>query len=95
MQFLGYSLGSLDETKSHLCAAYDRQYLSQADFAKLYETGTEIRRMTVAFLRSMVMPGSGVKNIRKYQSWSEQVWELYERTTGKKRPEMFRPKEVS
>ena len=24
--FLGYALGSLDETQSHLCAAYDREY---------------------------------------------------------------------
>lgn len=26
--FLGYSLGSLDETRSHLVAAYDREFLS-------------------------------------------------------------------
>jgi hypothetical protein len=38
----------------------------------------------------MVMPGSGVKHIRKRPEWSEQVWEIYERVTGKPRPELFR-----
>jgi hypothetical protein len=36
------------------------------------------------------MAGSGVKNIRKIPSWSEQVWEMYERVTGEQRPEFFR-----
>jgi four helix bundle protein len=27
--FLGYALGSLNETQSHLCAAYDREYLAR------------------------------------------------------------------
>jgi four helix bundle protein len=30
--FLGYSLGSLNETQSHLCTVYDRQYISKTDF---------------------------------------------------------------
>src|SRR5262245_52105106 len=30
--FIGYALGSLNETQSHLCAAYDREYLSKAKF---------------------------------------------------------------
>ena len=46
--------------------------------------------MIVGFIRSMVMPGSGVKHIRKVPNWTEQVWEIYERVTGKPRPEMFR-----
>ena len=29
--FLGYALGSLLETQSHLCAAYDRRYLTKED----------------------------------------------------------------
>lgn len=45
--------------------------------------------MTVGFIRSMVKPGSGVKHLRKMPNWTEQVWELYERTTGKPRPAMF------
>lgn len=90
--FLGYSLGSLDETRSHLCAAYDREYLTKQEFGELFREGTDIRRMTVGFIRSMVMRGSGVKNIRKYKSWTDEVWELYERVTGEERPEMFRTK---
>lgn len=46
--------------------------------------------MTVSFVQSMVMHGSGVKHVRKYRDWSEQVWELYERITGNERPELFR-----
>lgn len=87
--FLGYSLGSVNETQSHLCVAYDRRYLTKDAFAKLFQTGTEIRKMTVAFIKSMVLPGSGVKNRRKYVSWTEQVWENYERITGQKRPPLF------
>ncbi len=32
---------------------------------------------------------SGVKNVRKYVSWTEQVWENDERITGQKRPPLF------
>src|SRR6476620_7402085 len=39
--FLGYALGSLDETLSHLCAAYDRKYLTKDEFAALYARGEE------------------------------------------------------
>jgi len=88
--FLGYAIGSLDETRSHLCAAYDREYISKGEFASKFHEGTEIRKMIVSFIRSMVMPGSGVKHIRRYKSWSDEVWELYERVTGKERPEVFR-----
>ena len=89
VMFLGYSIGSLNETQSHLCAAYDRNYLTRAAFGELFQEGTEIRKMVVAFIRSMVMPGSGVKNIHKYKNWTDTVWEIYERTTGKERPEFF------
>lgn len=94
VQFLGYSIGSLDETRSHLCAAYDREYISKSEFAELFREGTEIRKMTVGFISSMVKPGSGAKHLRKTPNWTDQVWELYERTTGKPRPALFqRPKE--
>src|SRR5437899_3561681 len=53
--FLGYCLGSLNETQSHLCAAYDRKYLDKDTFAQLFAAGTEIRKMTVSFIKSMVM----------------------------------------
>ena len=91
--FLGYSIGSLDETRSHLCTAYDREYLTKTEFGELFQEGTEIRKMTVGFISSMVKPGSGAKYLRKLPSWTEQVWELYERTTGKPRPAMFRKPE--
>jgi 23S rRNA-intervening sequence protein len=84
------AIGSINETQSHLCAAYDREYLNRERFAELFANGTEIRKMTVSFIQSMVMPGAGVKTIKKVPSWSEQVWELYERTTGRERPEFFR-----
>src|SRR5262245_14641153 len=38
--FLSYSLGSLNETLSHLCAAYDRGYLSKSQFADLFRQGS-------------------------------------------------------
>ena len=44
--------------------------------------------MMVAFIKSMVLDGSGVKNIRKDVKWSERVWQVYERVTGKPRPEL-------
>jgi four helix bundle protein len=91
--FLGYSIGSVNETQSHLCAAYDREHLTREEFGRLYEEGTEIRKMTVAFIRSMVMPKSGVKHIRRQPSWTDQVWEIYERVTGHTRPEMFKRQE--
>jgi four helix bundle protein len=87
--FLGYALGSLDETCSHLCAAYDRKYLTKDEFAALYASGEEIRKVTIGFIRSMVMPKSGVRHIRPYKSWSERTKEIWERVTGKPFPEKF------
>jgi four helix bundle protein len=87
--FLEYSLGSLNETQSHLCTAYDRKYFSKDDFAKLFQDGTEVRKMIIGFIKSMVMPGSGVKHKRQYVRWTEQVWQNYERVTGLKRPPLF------
>lgn len=88
--FLGYAVGSLDETQSHLCAAYDRKYLSKERFAELFAAGTEIRKLIVSFIRAMVLPRSGVKHLGRRPSWSSQAWEVYERITGKPRPEPFR-----
>ena len=33
--FLGYAIGSLDESQSHLGAAYDRKHLTKDQFAEL------------------------------------------------------------
>ncbi|MEX2139761.1 MAG: four helix bundle protein [Pirellulales bacterium] len=87
--FLGYAIGSLDETRSHLCAAYDRGYLSKTEYADLFREGTTIRKLTVAFIRSMIMPRGGVRTLGRPPSWSSQVWEIYERVTGQPRPGMF------
>jgi four helix bundle protein len=87
--FLGYALGSLDETQSHLCAAYDRGYLDKEQFAELFREGTAIRKLTVGFIRAMILPRGGVRSLGKRTTWSSQVWEIYERVTGKPRPTMF------
>ena len=89
VQFLGYAIGSLNETQSHLWAAFDRGYVSRDDYADLFREGTEIRKLTVAFLQAMVKQGSGVKHVQKLKSWTDQVWETYERITGKPRPALF------
>jgi four helix bundle protein len=95
VQFIGYALGSLNETQSHMVVAYDRDYLPKEGYAALFAEGTEIRKMTVAFLTNMMMHGSGVKNMGKKLGKAYDVWELYERVTGQKRPEMFRKPETA
>jgi four helix bundle protein len=87
--FLGYAIGSLDETRSHLVAAYDRAYLPKERYAELFREGTVIRKFTVGFIRAMIMPRGGVRMLGKQTSWSERTWELYERLTGQPRPAMF------
>ncbi len=87
--FLGYAIGSLDETQSHLCAAYDREWIDKDSFAALWSEGIEIRKMTVAFIRSMILPRGGVRTLGKSVSWSNRTWEIYERVTGQPRPAGF------
>lgn len=87
VQFLGYSLGSLNETQAHLCAAYDRKYLSKEEFGAEFQEGTEIRKMMIAFITSMTKQGSGVKHMRKCKSWTEEIWEQFETITGRTRPD--------
>jgi four helix bundle protein len=53
VQFLGYSIASVNETQSHLVVAYDRKYLAKPDYGKLFEAGTEIRKLEVGFITSM------------------------------------------
>ena len=88
--FLGYAIGSLNETQSHLAAAFDREYLAREEYGTLFAAGTEIRKMTVSFITSMVKSGSGVKHMRARKSWTDEVWEIYERVTGEDRPERFK-----
>ena len=89
--FLGYAVGSVNETQSHLCTAYDREYLDREAFAAAFQHGTEIRKAIVRFIVSMVKPGSGVKHMRPTESWSDKVREIYERVTGRKAPEFIKP----
>jgi four helix bundle protein len=84
--FLGYAIGSLDETESHLCAAYDRSYLDKETFGRFWQEGIEIRKMTVAFIRSMILPRGGVRTLGQPTTWSSRTWEIYERVTGQSRP---------
>lgn len=86
IQFLGYALGSLNETQAHLCAAYDREYITREEFAAEYQEATEIRKMTISFIRKMTMHGSGAKNIQKYVDWKAESWERLERIAGVKKP---------
>jgi four helix bundle protein len=96
VMFLGYALGSLNETQSHLAAAYDRDYLTRDEFGTLFQEGTEVRKMTVGFITAMTQVGSGVKALRKPVRWSDRVWEVYERITGRPRPDPHRkPEPVS
>ena len=60
------------------------------EFATLFAEGTEIRKMTVGLILSMVKPGGGVKFSRQFKSWTEVNWERFERITDKQRPEFFR-----
>jgi four helix bundle protein len=87
--FLGYAIGSLDETQSHLCAAYDRSYLDKDEFGRLWQEGIAIRKLTVAFIRSMILPRGGVRTLGRPPTWSSRVWEIYERVTGQPRPTNF------
>jgi four helix bundle protein len=87
--FLGYAIGSLDETQSHLVAAYDRGYLAKPQYADFFREGTAIRKLTVAFIRAMIMPRGGVRSLGKRTNWSNRTWEIYERLSGKSRPAIF------
>jgi len=87
--FLGYALGSLEETQSHLCAAFDRRYITKERFGALFREGTEIRKLTIAFIRAMILPRGGVRTAGGKPNWPGRVWEIYERLTGKPRPEQF------
>ena len=46
--FLNLSRGSVAEVQSHLYIAHGLNYISQGDFAELYQQLTEISRMTLS-----------------------------------------------
>ena len=43
----------------------------------------------MAFIRSMVLPRGGVRTLARRPAWTNEVWEIYERVTGKPRPAVF------
>ena len=88
IRFLGYAIGSPDETQSRLCAAYNC-YPSKDQLGGLWQEEIEIRTLTVAFIRSMILPHGGVRTLGRPPTWSSRVWELYEHVTGQPRPAMF------
>ncbi len=87
VMFLGYAIGSLNETQSHLSIAFDREYIAANEFAQQFREGTEIRKQIVAFIQAMNKPGSGVKHLRPHKSWNDRQWERFEKVTGQSRPE--------
>jgi hypothetical protein len=64
--------------------------LPKERYAALFREGAAIRKLTVAFIRAMIMPRGGVRALGKRTSWSERTWEIYERISGKPRPTMFK-----
>ena len=53
--FLNIARGSTAEIQSHLCVALGLSYITKDDFEKLYQSLTEISRMTLSlaqYLRS-------------------------------------------
>lgn len=88
VQFLGYAIGSINETQSHLTAAYDRKHIDRETFGTLFAAGTEVRKKAVKFMTAMVLGGSGVKNTKPAEvAWPVRVWEAYTRITGKEPPD--------
>ena len=51
IQFLSNAKGSCDEVRDQLYVALDEEYLSQADFEKLYEQSTEVSRLISGFMK--------------------------------------------
>jgi len=66
---------------------FDLEMHPKDEFGDAFQEGTEIRKMIVAFMKSMYKTGSGVKHLRKQKTWTELTWETFERATGQKRPD--------
>jgi len=50
-QFLYIALGSVAEVQSQLYIARDLNYISQDDFSKIYELGSEVARLITGFIK--------------------------------------------
>ena len=73
--------------------AYDQEYISRDKYGELFRFGTGLLKQTVAFIVSMVKPGSGVKHMKPQRNFKNEVWEMYERITGNQRPELYRDRD--
>lgn len=51
MQFLSFAKGSAGEVRSHLWAAYDREYVEQKKFEELHAMCKEVGKMIAGFMR--------------------------------------------
>lgn len=51
LTFLGYALRSATEVQSHLYVALDQDYISEDEFATLYDQTTEAKRLIIGFMR--------------------------------------------
>ena len=51
IQFLSNAKGSCGEVRDQLYVAVDEEYLSQADFEKLYAQSTEVSRLISGFMK--------------------------------------------
>ena len=50
VQFISHSKGSCGEVKSHLYVALDQQYITQTQFANLYNEADEVGRLLSGFM---------------------------------------------
>ena len=50
IQFIFYALRSTSEVQSHLYVAYDQAYVSQAEFARLYQEASRVKSMLLRFV---------------------------------------------
>ena len=65
LQFLSIAKGSIGEIKSQLYVALDQEYVSKADFDKLYDDATKIGRMIgglIQYLKKSDLKGIKYKN---------------------------------
>jgi four helix bundle protein len=51
IKFLGYSLGSVSEVKSHLYVALDREYISAEQFKAVFAEAENVSKMLTGFIK--------------------------------------------
>ncbi len=49
------------------------RHVNKEIFTQLWNEGIEIRKMTIAFIRAMILPRGGVRTLGKPTSWSSRV----------------------